>query len=88
MYMPPIRKTGSRKPAIKEANEKSFSDRTNIRSDWVGEHRIVFSPSGDMAYEYGTLHMSSDSLRADTRHSPEAIRYTTNAATPSCCAGA
>jgi len=27
----------------------------------VGEHRIVSSASGDMAYEYGTLHMSSDS---------------------------
>ena len=60
-YMPPYGKPVVGKPAIKEANTKSFSDRTNIKSDWVGEHRIVSSPSGDMAYEYGTLHMSSDS---------------------------
>ena len=60
-YMPPYGKPVVGKPAIKEANEKSFSDRTNIKSDWVGEHRIVSSPSGDMAYEYGTLHVSSDS---------------------------
>ena len=44
-----------------DADRKSFSDRTNIKSHWVGEHRIVSSASGDMAYEYGTLHMSSDS---------------------------
>jgi hypothetical protein len=61
VYMPPYGKPVVGKPAIKEANEKSFSDRTNIKSDWVDEHRIVSSPSGDMAYEYGTLHMSSES---------------------------
>jgi hypothetical protein len=61
VYMPPYGKPVVGKPAIKEANQKSFSDRTNVKSDWVGEHRIVSSPSGDMAYEYGTLHMSSDS---------------------------
>ena len=43
-----------------DADRKSFSDRTNIKSYWVGEHRIVSSASGDMAYD-GTLHMSSDS---------------------------
>lgn len=37
------------KPVIKEAHEKSFSDRTNIKSAWVGEHSIVSSTSGDMA---------------------------------------
>ena len=59
--MPPYGKPAVGKPAINDANEKSFSDRTNIKSNWIGEHRIVSSPSGDMAYEYGTLHMSSDS---------------------------
>jgi ketosteroid isomerase-like protein len=61
VYMPPYGKPVVGKPAIQEAATKSFSDRTNIKSDWVGEHRIVSSPTGDMAYEYGTLHMSSDS---------------------------
>ncbi len=60
-YMPPCGKPVIGKPAIKEANATSFSDRTNIKSNWVGEHRIVSSPSGDMAYEYGTLRVSSDS---------------------------
>jgi ketosteroid isomerase-like protein len=60
-FMPPYGKPVVGKPAIKEANEKSFSDRTNITRSWVGEHRIVSSPSGDMAYEYGTLHMGYDS---------------------------
>jgi hypothetical protein len=27
----------------------------------VGEHRIGSSPSGDMAYEYGTVHTTYDS---------------------------
>jgi len=60
-YMPPYGKPVVGKPAIKQANEHSFSDRINIKSDWVGEHRVVPAPSGEMAYEYGTLHMSSDS---------------------------
>jgi ketosteroid isomerase-like protein len=68
VYMPPYGKPVVGKSAIKEANEKSFSDRTNINSDWVGEHRIVSSPSGDMAYEYGTLQMSSDSKSDPAGH--------------------
>jgi ketosteroid isomerase-like protein len=60
-FMPPYGKPVVGKPAIKEANEKSFSERTNITHSWVGEHRIVSSPSGDMAYEYGTLHIGYDS---------------------------
>jgi len=60
-YMPPYGKPVVGKVGIAEADTKSFSERTHIRSEWVGEHRIVPSASGDMAYEYGTLHMSSDS---------------------------
>jgi len=60
-YMPPYGKPVVGNPAIKEANEKSFSDRTNIKNDWESDHRVVSSPSGDMAYEYGTLRVSSDS---------------------------
>lgn len=60
-YMPPYGKPATGKDAIQQADENSFSDRTNIKSSWVGEHRIVSSASGDMAYEHGTLHMSSDS---------------------------
>ena len=60
-YMPPYGKPVVGKPAIQDANTKSFSDRTNIKHSWVGEHRIVSAPSGDMAYEYGTVHVSYDS---------------------------
>jgi ketosteroid isomerase-like protein len=60
-YMPPYGKPVIGKPAIKDANTKSFSDRTNITRSWDGDHRIVSTPSGDMAYEYGTLQMAYDS---------------------------
>src|SRR2546422_7575907 len=59
-YMPPYGKPVVGKPAMEDANKKSFSDRTNVKSSWVGEHRIVAAPSGDMAYEYGTRHVSYD----------------------------
>ena len=59
-YMPPYGKPVIGKPAIKTANAKSFADRTNITRSWVGDHRIVSTPSGDMAYEYGTVHMGYD----------------------------
>jgi ketosteroid isomerase-like protein len=67
-YMPPYGKPVVGKPAIKEANEKSFSDRTNIKNDWESDHRVVSSPSGDMAYEYGMLHVSSDSKSNPAGH--------------------
>ncbi|HKW16473.1 MAG TPA: hypothetical protein VJO35_03090 [Terriglobales bacterium] len=60
-YMPPYGKPEVGKSAVQQADEKSFSDRTNVKSAWADNHRIVSSPSADMAYEYGTLHMSSDS---------------------------
>jgi hypothetical protein len=60
-FMPPYGKPAVGKDAINEADNKSFSDRTNIKSEWGDDHRIVSSGAGDMAYEYGTLHMSSDS---------------------------
>jgi hypothetical protein len=59
-YMPPYGKPVVGKPAIQAANKKSFSARTNITRAWVGDHRIVSTPSGDMAYEYGTVHMGYD----------------------------
>jgi hypothetical protein len=60
-YMPPYGKPVVGKSEIRAANSKSFSDRSNIESSWIGEHRIVAAPSGDMAYEYGTVQMVYDS---------------------------
>jgi ketosteroid isomerase-like protein len=59
-YMPPYGKPVIGKPATQAANKKSFSARTNITRSWVGDHRIVSTASGDMAYEYGTVHMGYD----------------------------
>lgn len=60
-YMPPYGKPVVGKQEIQAANTKSFSERTNITRAWVGEHRIAVAPSGDMAYEYGTLDLGYDS---------------------------
>ena len=59
-YMPAYGRPVIGKPAVQTANKESFSARTNITRRWVGEHRIVSTPSGDMAYEHGTLHMGYD----------------------------
>ena len=61
VYMPPYGKPVVGESNIKAANTKSFSDTTNIRRSWAADHRIVASPSGDMAYEQGTMQMSYDS---------------------------
>jgi len=60
-YMPPYGKPVVGKSEIQDANSKSFSDRANLQSSWADDHRIVADPSGDMAYEYGTLQMAYDS---------------------------
>ncbi len=44
-YMPPYGKPVVGKAATQAANTKSFSGRTNITRSWVGEHRIVSTPS-------------------------------------------
>ena len=60
-YMPPCVKPVVGKSEIKSANTKSFTDRTNIKRSWTGDHSIVATPSSDMAYEYGTMQMAYDS---------------------------
>src|SRR2546423_14637571 len=51
MYMTPYGKPVFGKGATKSTNREKFSGRTNVKRSWVGEHRIVSSPSADMAYE-------------------------------------
>lgn len=72
-YMPPYGKPVIGKPAIRETNTDRFSDRTNIKSSYLDDHRIVVSPSGDMAYEYGTLAMSYDDKGDGQRHEFKAV---------------
>ena len=71
-YMPPYGKPAVGKTAIRAADEKSFSDRTNIQRSWGDDHRIVPSPSADMAYEYGTMQMSYDS-KSEGHHQFQAV---------------
>jgi hypothetical protein len=63
-YMPPYGRPVIGNAGMKEANRKSFSDRTNIQRSWEDDHHVVTTPAGDMAYEYGTLRMSYDSKSA------------------------
>lgn len=59
-FMPPYGKPVTGTAATEEAAKKGFSDRINRKFEWVGDHRIVASASGDMAYEHGTMHVSYD----------------------------
>ncbi len=59
-YMPAYGKPVVGKPATRAANAKSFPGRTNVTRSWLGDHRIVATPSGDMAYESGTMRMGYD----------------------------
>jgi hypothetical protein len=45
-YMPPYGKPVTGKSAIHDTAQSKFSDRTNVTNSWVGERRIVVSPSG------------------------------------------
>jgi hypothetical protein len=63
----------SANPPYKLPILKSFGDRKNIPHSWVGEHRIVSTPAGDMAYEYGTVHMAYDSTEEGGHHEFEAV---------------
>ena len=68
MYMTPFGKPVFGKSAAKDTAGKKFADHKNVERSWVGEHRIVSTASGDMAYEAGTLEMSYDSTDDGLRH--------------------
>src|ERR1700730_15083567 len=84
-YMPPYGKPVVGTAATEAANTKSFSGRTNITHSWVGEHKIVSAPSGDMAYEYGTMHMGYDSKEEGGHHEFEAVMLTVYKAKDGVC---
>jgi len=59
-FMPPFGKPVVGKAQARAVGAKAFGERTNITRSWAGDHRIVTNPSGDMAYEYGTMRMGYD----------------------------
>ena len=72
-YMPPYGKPVVGKTQIETANVRNFTDRTNIKWEWVGEHRIVSAASGEIAYEYGTVHVVYDSKKDGDSHDFNAV---------------
>jgi ketosteroid isomerase-like protein len=72
-YMPPYGKPVTGAAANDEAAKKSFSDRINRKFEWASDHVVVASPSGDMAYEHGTLHVSYDDKGDGKHHSFDAV---------------
>jgi len=71
-YMPPYGKPVTGKAANDEAAEKTFTS-VNRKFEWASDHRIVASPSGDMAYEHGTMHVSYDDKDGGKHHSFDAV---------------
>jgi len=45
----------------------------NRKFEWAGDHRIVASESGDMAYEHGTMHVSYDDKSDGKQHTFDAV---------------
>jgi hypothetical protein len=84
-FMPPFGKAVTGKAAIHDAAEKKFSDRTNMKFDWAGDHKIVASPSGDMAYEHGTMHVSYDTKGDGKHHEFSAVMLTVYKANGAAC---
>ena len=72
-FMPPYGKPVTGTAATEEAARKSFSDRINRKFEWAGDHLIVASPSGDMAYEHGTMHVSYDDKSDGKHHTFDAV---------------
>jgi ketosteroid isomerase-like protein len=72
-YMPPYGKPVTGTAANDEAAKKSFADRINRKFEWASDHRIVASPSGDMAYEHGTMHVSYDDKSDGKHHTFDAV---------------
>lgn len=70
-FMPPYGKpvTGT----AEEAAQKSFSDRINRKFEWASDRRVVALPSGDMAYEHGTMHVSYDDKSDGKHHTFDAV---------------
>ena len=66
-FMPPYGKPVTGKAAEDKAATTSFADRINRKFEWASDHRIVASPSGDMAYEHGTMNVSYDD-KGDGKH--------------------
>jgi ketosteroid isomerase-like protein len=84
-YMPVYSKPAETKTAADQANEDSFADRINRKFEWADDHHVGASPSGDMAYEHGTMHVSYDTKSDGKHHSFDAVMLIVYEAKGSVC---
>jgi ketosteroid isomerase-like protein len=84
-FMPPFGKPVTGKAAIHNAAAEKFADRINRKYTWADDHKIVISPSGDMAYEHGTMHVSYDTKSDGQHHEFSAVMLTVYKANGDAC---
>ena len=71
-FMPPYGKPVTGKAAEDKVAGKTFTS-INRKFEWASDHRVVASPSGDMAYEHGTMHVSYDDKDGGKHHTFSAV---------------
>ncbi|MGH9728673.1 MAG: hypothetical protein ACRD4V_08805 [Candidatus Acidiferrales bacterium] len=74
-YMAAFSKPVTTKAAAEKAAEESFADRINRKFEWANDRVVVASPSGEMAYEHGTMHVSYDTKSDGKHHSFDAVMF-------------
>jgi hypothetical protein len=85
MYMPAFNKPVETKSSAEQADEENFSDRINRKFEWADDHHVGASPSGEMAYEHGTMHVSYDTRSDGKHHSFDAVMLMVYQAKGSVC---
>jgi len=84
-YMPPYGKPLTGKASEDQVADKSFASRINRKFEWADDRRIVASPSGDMAYEHGTMRVSYDDKSDGKHHEFQAVMLTVYRAKGAVC---
>ena len=72
-HMAAFNRPMSTKAAAQEAAKEAFADRINRKFEWAEDRVIGAVPSGDMAYEHGTMHVSYDTRSDGKHHSFDAV---------------
>ena len=84
-HMAAFNRPATTKAAADEAAKESFADRINRKFEWANDRVVVASPSGDMAYEHGTMHVSYDTKSDGKHHSFDAVMLMVYQATGPAC---
>lgn len=84
-YMPVYNQPAETKTSADQANDENFGDRINRKFEWADDHHVAASPSGEMAYEHGTMHVSYDTKSDGKHHSFDAVMLMVYQANGSVC---